>query len=116
MFVEHQWEGSEKDCMIIRMVRGLPIGSINVCWYDDRTHTGEIWALFVKEEYRRCGYGRELLRAAQKYLYRQGVRKVTLNAHYNDWPRHWYKSEGFEIEEKQDITMVKTLTCEYETH
>lgn len=64
-------------------------------------HRGWVNYLAVAPGHRRKGYGRALMQAAEEYLQAAGAPKVNLQVRDgNDEARAFYKSLGYEIEER----------------
>ena len=71
---------------------------------------GSIVDLFILEDYRNQGIGKQLMEKGLEWLKANGVKKVGVGAHKsNTAALHLYKEFGFEEEEETYVSLQKTL-------
>lgn len=74
-------------------------------WYTDRTEDLILTNVWVKPEYRRKGFGNEILRLAEEAAKLGCFKQLFVKVGYDTWQSVWYKRNGFEFHEfdKYDI-------------
>lgn len=77
-------------------------------WYTDRTEDLILTNVWVKPEYRRKGFGDEILRLAEEAAKLGCFKQLFVKVGYDTWQSVWYKRNGFEFHEfdKYDINYV----------
>jgi ribosomal protein S18 acetylase RimI-like enzyme len=105
-------DGPDTDGMLLfaAEVDGQPVGWIwlGLPVVPDRPHTAWIYDLEVDLGHRGQGYGRAIVRAAERELVRHGVSRLGLNVFgYHTAAIRLYESLGFEVTAQQ---MAKSLT------
>lgn len=63
-----------------------------------RTEQGDIWALFVREEYEGRGIGRELLALAEEWMFSEGLDSIWLVTSPDTRAERLYRHLGWEDE------------------
>ena len=73
---------------------------------DHEGYEGEIYAIYLLEEYQRIGLGRRLLQSAAKYLLDDAIKSVLLWVfEENHRARRFYESLGGKLVARKDITI-----------
>ena len=68
-----------------------------------------IQGLAVSSEYRRMGFGRELMNSAEEWAKQKGINKIRLNSGWNRKDAHtFYRNLGYG-DEKQQIRFMKDI-------
>ena len=77
-------------------------------WYTDRTEDLILTNVWVKPEYRKKGFGNEILRLAEEAAKLGCFKQLFVKVGYDTWQSVWYKRNGFEFHEfdKYDINYV----------
>lgn len=77
-------------------------------WYTDRTEDLILTNVWVKPEYRRKGFGNEILRLAEEAAKLGCFKQLFVKVGYDTWQSVWYKRNGFEFHEydKYDINYI----------
>ena len=77
-------------------------------WYTDRTEDLILTNVWVNPEYRRSGFGNEILRLAEEAAKLGCFKQLFVKVGYDTWQSVWYKRNGFEFHEydKYDINYV----------
>jgi ribosomal protein S18 acetylase RimI-like enzyme len=93
--------GVDTPGMLVLAAETLEDGLIGIVWVEleHRETTGAwIYDIEIVSEQRGRGYGRALLRAAEREVAKQGVKSIALNVFGgNAVARHLYESSGYEI-------------------
>ena len=95
--IYQNWEGYR--CWTIFLTEGL--GSCRLSIYSDAPEDAVISDLFIPENCRNQGLGREILESCEKFAKEQGCNSISLRSDNDDWIREWYKRLGFEVESSQ---------------
>ncbi len=67
---------------------------------------GYICDLFVKEEYRKKGIGKALLKEAEEWFKKRGISKIFLEVYFDNPAREYYMRQGYS---PIDIKMIKNI-------
>lgn len=95
---------SEKDAVFVAESGGEVVGFIHAADYDViyADSFKNIMGIAVFEEYRRCGIGSALLRAAEEWAAATGAEGIRLNSGETRTGAHsFYRSQGYESHKKQ---------------
>ena len=78
-------------------------GTVKVSIEDLELNTAYISALSVVENKRRKGFGRELLKLAEREAKRLGAQIVKLSSVDGSFTLNWYQNEGYVIEKYNSV-------------
>lgn len=92
----------KKTIMLVATHEGEPVGFANFTKLD-QDGDAELIALYLKPEYQRSGYGKQLLTSGLSYLLDGSELSVYVEAE-NEKGRNFYEATGFEfVEEFEDL-------------
>ena len=96
--------------LVAETAREGAIGSVWIELQHRRTTSAWIYDIVIVPEQRGRGYGRALLRAAEREVERHGVKSIALNVFdRNTAAHHLYGSSGYEV---TSLSMRKRLDAE----
>lgn len=106
---------SEDEQVFLKFIQDIPVGFAQCALrYDyvegtDSSPVGYLEGIFVKEEYRKCGYAKELLLACENWAKKQGCTEFASDCELNNKESFdFHMSMGFE-EASRVICFTKRL-------
>ena len=82
---------AETDDAIVGFALGGPVRSRDPV---DPAYQGELWGIYIDEQYRRKGIGRALVRAVVEWLSQSGIRSMVVWCLKDAAARHFYEAIG----------------------